>query len=52
MPNNPKCKNCKWYDKIDDQKGLCRKLPPILPSSEFPRVKKDDWCSHYEEEPA
>lgn len=49
MADKVKCKDCINYDKIDNEQGLCRKLPPVLPNSEFPRVKKDDWCSHYEE---
>jgi hypothetical protein len=50
MPDKPKCKNCKHYDKIDNEKGECHKIPPVMPNNTFPIVAKNNWCSEYEEE--
>lgn len=51
-----KCENCKHWELTEDPYGCCRYSPPVprlgSPKEEtytnWPRVQKDDWCSHHE----
>jgi hypothetical protein len=54
-----KCKDCKYYDKTNENSGTCHKNPPNLPfqgmrinydGTKFPNVLKNDWCGQAEAE--
>jgi len=48
-----KCKNCKYYDKIDNEKGYCHKYPPTIHYNNVDRfaiTPKNEWCGEYEAE--
>jgi len=48
-----KCKDCKYYDKIDNEKGYCHKHPPAIHYNNVDRfaiTPKNEWCGEYEAE--
>lgn len=52
------CAQCKHWDAINDDVGLCRRNPPkyvqeIEPTAYeavWPQTKKQDWCGEYSEQ--
>ena len=45
-----KCKHCKWFVEVDENKGECRRYPPVSKPkfcSLFPIVRKDYWCGEF-----
>lgn len=53
-----KCKSCKYYKKIDDSKGRCRRFPPTSligsigavrepETRDYSIVEKTDWCGEF-----
>ena len=50
MPDNPKCKNCKYFDRTDSEKGFCKRYPPINKNDgreEHITVKENDSCGEF-----
>ena len=54
------CLDCKFYDELDDQMGLCKRYPPTLAFNDkcasiedecdqtvFPVVNETCWCGEY-----
>lgn len=50
---NLRCETCRWWDRIDNECGLCRVNPPALIQDDvdghWPIVEPDDWCGEHEE---
>lgn len=47
------CKTCKFWCKINDAYGMCRRYPPMIPPSHmdttsvFPTTRDNMWCGEY-----
>lgn len=58
LPEHPNiCEYCRFFDTYNNAKGLCRRYPPSVVSSEYsvseltvyPEVTTDDWCGEFKE---
>ena len=52
----PKCKECKFFDRQIGSFGLCRHDTPAMSFSDddlfggvWPEVKGNDWCGEFQE---
>lgn len=47
------CANCKYWEKIIDPMGSCKRYPPVQPNTDneadvnFPLTRRDTWCGEY-----
>ena len=49
-PEYFKCSSCSYYDPANDEKGRCRKNPPLAgvePSNRWPLASATDWCGEF-----
>lgn len=62
MIDKYRCFDCKFFDKINNKVGLCKRYPPTVwgnpPSRDdpnfsmqvnFPMVDADEWCGEFKE---
>jgi len=41
------CKNCKWWYKLSDIEGKCRRRAPAADHS-WPKTYGGEWCGEFE----
>jgi len=47
-----KCEDCKFYDKLTDERGACFRYPPQAKSGDigiFPQVRSKSNCGEFAE---
>lgn len=47
MTTRSTCTNCKYYNPLYEDKGDCRRHPPVIIAgigTKWPIVQKTDWC--------
>jgi len=41
------CENCRYWDKENDDEGICRRFPPDGETDLFPVTGSTDWCGEF-----
>jgi hypothetical protein len=48
MTSVRRCENCKWWERIEDDYGVCHFNPPVvtenLETGPWPPCVASDWC--------
>lgn len=56
MDDQPKCADCRFFQKYSGQVGHCKRYPPTLYACDednssnvaFPLLSKDEWCGDFQ----
>lgn len=58
--SEPTCETCKFWYRLDDEEGMCRRYPPFTVRTDpnigmdaftFPATSMSEWCGEHQPKP-